>query len=682
MYLYRPGVWVCILSLFALATPCAAEDILRVHEWGTFTSFQDEKGLSFSRINTDDEPVPKFVHQLLYEGPFSPTQLPRRVEKGITRSHPEVTMRLETPVTYFHLPSTRKELVLDLSVTFHGGWLTEFFPKAVAEVDGTTITNGKTLELRETTIGGLCWKGVRLGGDALGPNTDDHVWLAPRNVRAAQVTVGNESERFLFYRGVGHRDAPLRVVRDHHKNELQIRSPSGGSSGRVKSPLAIARIWLAEITPAGTAAFRCLPAITLTNEANQTLAVTSATFTAGEFSKANMPQLRATMHAALVEQGLFDDEATAMLNTWELSYFQSPGLRLFFMLPQAWTDDVLPLNVSVPAEVTRVMVGRIELVTPRHRELLQQIAASPPTSLKEVSQTLSSRQTSASPLERKQYLALASGRDDPTNLGVPIPESYRAFLALGRFRTSLLLDDRAPKNLQKTLRPFACEVESPGQGQEVHKRDERNQLERTTNRLAAFQRQIDSVRNDEDSASHTKPVLFLGDSSIVRWDLASSFPNQATTRLAIPELQLAEISSCMRQIAISHEPRVIVLQAGELEGRQGVAAKELLSDFRAIVKEAHDRLPTTRIVILAIRPSIRYWDHFENQCELNSLLKKYCQTDQRLTFVDVVTPMLEGDGKLRPELFLKTGTDLSQQGYQIWSNQVLNILPNDDDLRP
>src|SRR6476659_1533160 len=35
-----------------------------VHEWGTFTSYQDESGRAIGGINTDDEPVPAFVHRV------------------------------------------------------------------------------------------------------------------------------------------------------------------------------------------------------------------------------------------------------------------------------------------------------------------------------------------------------------------------------------------------------------------------------------------------------------------------------------------------------------------------------------------------------------------------------------------------------------------------------------------
>ncbi len=40
------------------------------------------------------------------------------------------------------------------------------------------------------------------------------------------------------------------------------------------------------------------------------------------------------MHKALVAEGLFEDEAYAMLRTWDRAYFQKPGLRLFYTVPR------------------------------------------------------------------------------------------------------------------------------------------------------------------------------------------------------------------------------------------------------------------------------------------------------------------------------------------------------------
>src|SRR5207247_2643045 len=136
--------------------------------------------------------------------------------------------------------------------------------------------------------------------------------------------------------------------------------------------------------PSGACAFRSLDPATLSGDSEKVLRSTPETFEEREFGAANLAQLRSLMRQALVEDGLFADEADALLNTWELSYFKSAGLRLFFIVPRAWTDLYLPLRNSARAQVQRVMVGRIELVTPGQRELLQKIATGPAPDLGDV----------------------------------------------------------------------------------------------------------------------------------------------------------------------------------------------------------------------------------------------------------------------------------------------------------
>jgi hypothetical protein len=67
------------------------------------------------------------------------------------------------------------------------------------------------------------------------------------------------------------------------------------------------------------------------------------------------------MKVALTAGGLYDDEAEAMLKTWESAYFRKAGLRLFYIVPRAWIDAYVPLELTRRADVTRVYIGRIDL---------------------------------------------------------------------------------------------------------------------------------------------------------------------------------------------------------------------------------------------------------------------------------------------------------------------------------
>lgn len=60
-----------------------------------------------------------------------------------------------------------------------------------------------------------------------------------------------------------------------------------------------------------------------------------------------------------------------MLQTWWTSYFETPGLRVFWIVPNTTVDAVLPLEVApAPTDVVRVIVGRSEILTPRFERRL------------------------------------------------------------------------------------------------------------------------------------------------------------------------------------------------------------------------------------------------------------------------------------------------------------------------
>jgi hypothetical protein len=343
-------------------------------------------------------------------------------------------MRLETPVLYFHPPqagATSKKI--SVKATFHGGWLTEFYPNALADVPGVDIRKPVFGRLNANTVSSLDWENLEVGGDWQGPPTDSHVWSAPRAVASAPVRSANgETERFLFYRGVGRIDAPLRVARDDRTRELVLESQlAKGICG--EAGLAVRSLWLVDIQPDGKLAFRDIPPVTLAGS-GKILARVSSEFSPGDYRAGNLEKLKGSLRTSLMAEGLFKDEADALLNTWEYSYFKCAGTRVFFMVPRAWTDSCLPLAVSEPADFKRAMVGRIELVTPEARGILRELARTPKEQILAEFNVLGGRLNRSHPHTMPETLAHA---------GVTVPDSYKLYLQLGRFKNALLLDEAA-----------------------------------------------------------------------------------------------------------------------------------------------------------------------------------------------------------------------------------------------
>jgi hypothetical protein len=413
-------------------TWAASGDGLVVHEWGTFTSLVDEHGRELSGINIDDEPVPEFVHNLnrfLLSQPVLTSLHWQYRSKGAPRNHPQVTMRLETPVIYFYPPAGQREpLRVDVSVRFRGGWLTEFYPQAHADAEGLKDRIFDFGQLTPHSTSSLAWNDLQVGTDGVGPKTSEQVWLAPRKVQAANVTnIEGESERYLFYRGVGRMAAPLRAALDRQSGKLAIHANFAEVLSGVEKA-RIPQLWLIEVRQDGTCAFRTLDGCDVTADTKAQLAATSYRFEPGEFSTANREKLETQMHAALVADGLFADEATALLSTWQRSYFASPGLRVFYLVPRVWTDHYLPLSLSQAATINRVMIGRLELIGDEQRALLDRLSKATNSDGKWVEEIPESA-------ARERFL---SGHSDFGELGVKIPADYQMYLGLGRFRNALV----------------------------------------------------------------------------------------------------------------------------------------------------------------------------------------------------------------------------------------------------
>ena len=204
---------------------------------------------------------------------------------------------------------------------------------------------------------------------SLKPKTDSHVWLAPREVRSTFVVndVTREAEKYLFYRGVGNLDAPIVVREEGGGLHVSLRD---NETGLERLP----RLWVVEVMPDKRVRYLTLRAERpFSDHAGISLDLREREY--------RVEALTRELAAALTSEGLYTDEAAAMLATWRLSYFESEGLRVFFLLPQVWTEAHLPLSISTPADITRVMVGRVELVTARQRGVLQKLYALPEEAL-------------------------------------------------------------------------------------------------------------------------------------------------------------------------------------------------------------------------------------------------------------------------------------------------------------
>jgi lysophospholipase L1-like esterase len=169
-------------------------------------------------------------------------------------------------------------------------------------------------------------------------------------------------------------------------------------------------------------------------------------------------------------------------------------------------------------------------------------------------------------------------------------------------------------------------------------------------------------------------VVFVGSSSIRLWDLAKSFPNVPAINRGFGGSQMIDSVTHADLLVIRHKPRIVIVYAGDNDLAAGKTPQQVSDDFKAFVTKVRAALPETRVAYIGIKPSIQRWALIAKVRQANTLIREYCDRDDRLGFIDVDNAMLGWDAKPRPDLFVADGLHMSPKGYALWTMLVQPYL--------
>lgn len=346
-----------------------------VHEWGTDTVVVGSDGSLQRGLHHEEEDLPPFVYDRikaaqLLGGAFSPA----------------VTIKMETPVTYFY---SDQERTVHASVSFPKGVLTQWYPRVTSFLPPIAAPSAiamdeppgyadPVLDLTFPFRSDMCRaKFAALGSGLLdwgnivilprGTNVDAQVpqaaldqfsWSYARDVAANPLQTGGETERFLFYRGLGNFDLPV---------DVKVTGPGiaglGGNPVTLQNQLSepIGAVFMMNVSENEAVFSQFRQGIAAGGTLSDQLPLLYATRPLDSYTE----ELGAAVTSALDDTGLYHDEAVAMVNTWKHQWFRTPGIRLLYVIPQKWTDASIPLTIEPKPDATlRVMLIRVEVITP------------------------------------------------------------------------------------------------------------------------------------------------------------------------------------------------------------------------------------------------------------------------------------------------------------------------------
>jgi hypothetical protein len=323
----------------------SAEGGLIVHEWGTFTSIAGKDGASVEwRPLGGASDLPGFVYDL--SGLTKHAGL--RHGSRCVKCEMQTLVRMETPVIYFYAD---RETTASVRVDFPKGRITEWYPQA------RLLYNPELTDVENASV--VDWGRINImpGENPIFPveQRESHYYPA-RETDSSPIRVCGEKqqqyEKFLFYRGVGRFDVPLSVT--------------------LKGERIVVKNLLAEHTVS--------PVILFENRNGKVgYSIHQSPKKRIKFKRPSLDRtidsLLGDLESILVSNGLYEKEARAMIKTWRDSWFEE-GSRVFYITPRTVTDRILPITINPnPSELARVLVGRIEVITPEMEQTIRQQVA-------------------------------------------------------------------------------------------------------------------------------------------------------------------------------------------------------------------------------------------------------------------------------------------------------------------
>jgi hypothetical protein len=362
---------ILIASLLTSLAGLTNANAYEAHEWGTFTSVVGSNGKSLQGLHHEEESLPSFVYDLSRVERTAPASLgsisaPIRnfpITRGFVPQNTElmpiptfterITQKMETPVIYFY---SDKEINVDVKVDFPKGIISQWYPKSYSFNPSVSAENGYAK-----------WdvKVLNSKTGILPETSGNSIWNPSRKVNSNMIKAGGDSEKLIFYRGLGDFNTPLsisfkgEVLTIENKSNQDVLGLTLFNNRDNKNELVnIAKL-----------------------EANSKLQVkfSVSNKSYNDFSsEVNLIQTaKKIIVKNLVASGLYLDESKAMVGTWEKGYFQAKGLRLLYVLPRVWTDEILPLKMTpAPSSLVRTLVGRMEILTPSDEKEIQEFVNS------------------------------------------------------------------------------------------------------------------------------------------------------------------------------------------------------------------------------------------------------------------------------------------------------------------
>ena len=198
-----------------------------------------------------------------------------------------------------------------------------------------------------------------------------------------------------------------------------------------------------------------------------------------------------------------------------------------------------------------------------------------------------------------------------------------------------------------------------------------------------FDKEIQNFKKWDSKNSFPKDaILFVGSSSIRMWKTQESFPNLTLINRGFGGAHISDVIFFIEQTVLKYSAPIVFFYCGDNDIAGNKSSQQVLDDYKIFIEKVIESRSDTKILFLAIKPSISRWRFWPEMDIANQLISQYSDSHDQLYFVDTATPMLEMSSPPPADLFISDGLHLSDKGYQLWTDVIMRNLPDISSVKP
>lgn len=191
-----------------------------------------------------------------------------------------------------------------------------------------------------------------------------------------------------------------------------------------------------------------------------------------------------------------------------------------------------------------------------------------------------------------------------------------------------------------------------------------------------FKKEVEDIKKQNPVPSKKNLNLFTGSSSIRLWgDIRERFHDHHVINTGFGGSLMSELNYYAPELITGFKPKRVFIYEGDNDLSEGKTPDDIINDAEKLLKVIrYDLGKKAKVFFITPKPSISRWHLKAGYEEYIRKLKSWASKQKNVGVIDVWSPMLDGNGELRRDLFVEDGLHMNTKGYDIWEKVIRPCL--------